>query len=48
MSSSSDSEFDGFSQEFSVVDTVVDGSGISISDVVASATHTRTCVCATS
>ena len=33
MSSSSDSEFDGFSQEFSVVDTVVDGSDISVSDV---------------
>ena len=33
MSSSSDSEFYGFSQEFSVVDTVVDGSDISITDV---------------
>ena len=33
MSSSSDSEFDGFLQEFSVVDTFVDGSDISISDV---------------
>ena len=33
MSSSSDSEFYGFLQEFSVVDTVVDGSDISITDV---------------
>ena len=34
MSSSSDSEFEGYLQEFSVVDSVdVDGSDISISDV---------------
>ena len=33
MSSSSDSDFDGYLEDYSVVDTVVDGSDISISDV---------------